>query len=539
MPRESVQHKLDRVRPPRVRITYDLETGGAIEQREVPFVIGAMGNYSGLRERPLFQTRTFRTIDFDNFNEVMAELNPRAAFKIPSSDAGGEIDVDLVFHTIEDFEPERLINRIPILDSLKKSLEREAAQELARYLDRILHAAEFQALESVWRTLWYFVSRTESSSQMIIKLLDVTKRELLRDLQRAPEPDQSHLFKVVYEELYGEVGASPFGLLVGNFDFGPSAEDIEILDRLGAIATLAHAPFIADAAPQMFGIETFQQLSTPRDLLRIFDSAQYSRWKAFRDSENARYVALALPRILLRSPYGMRPGVPGEYQHVEDIRSPENLLWGNAAFAFAACVANAFTRYGWCGAIRGVESGGLVEGLPTWVSQSDEEEEVRSGTEVMITDRREKELSDLGFLPLIQFKHTDRAAFFSASSCCSPKRFDNDAANANSRLMCQLSYVITASRFMHYFKVMTRDRIGSYHTRGDWEHALNRWVALYVSSDDQASPAIRARYPLREARIDVAEDPGRPGAYRVVAFLRPYFQLEDLSVSLRIVGRIP
>jgi type VI secretion system protein ImpC len=242
--------------------------------------------------------------------------------------------------------------------------------------------------------------------------------------------------------------------------------------------------------------------------------------------------------MLLRSPYGMRPEVAGEYQHVEEIRASEDLLWGNAAFAFATCVANAFTRYGWCGAIRGIEGGGLVEGLPTWVSQ-EEERDLRWGMEAMITDRREKELTDLGFLPLVQVKNTDRAVFFTANSCCRPKQYDNDAASANSRLMCQLSYVLTGARFMHFVKVIARDKLGSYHTRADWERHLNHWIESYVLSDDQASPALRAKYPLREAHLDVAESADKPGSYRVVAFLRPYFQLEELSVSLRLVGRIP
>lgn len=538
-PRESLQHKLDRVRPPRVQITYDLETGGAIERREVPFVIGVMGNYSGSGVRPPFQARTFRTVDFDNFNAVMAEIGPRASFKIPDSAASGEIDIDLTFHTLEDFEPEGLIQSVPALHSLQESAETGAAQALALHLDEILHAPEFQVLEAAWRSLWYFVSRTESSANMVVKLLDVTKRELARDLQRAPEPDQSRLFKTVYEEPYGRFAVPPFGLLVGNFEFSPSPEDIELLDKLAAIASMCHAPFIAGAAPQMLGLESFGEVSNTRDLLRVFDSERYARWKVFRESENARYVALALPRVLLRSPYGLRPEVPGEYPHAEQIRSAEHLLWGNAVFAFATCVANAFTRYGWCGAIRGIEGGGLVEGLPTWVSRDGEQRELRAGTETMLTDRREKELSDLGFLPLVQIQHTDRAVFYSAPSCCKPRLYDTDAASSSSRLMCQLGYVLTASRFMHYLKVMARDRIGSYVTRSGWESWLNQWIGSYVTSDDLASPAIRAKYPLREARVEVAEDPGKPGAYRVVAFLRPYFQLEDLSVSLRIVGRIP
>lgn len=539
MPRESIQRKLERVRPPRVHITYSVEAAGAIERREVPFVIGVMGNYSGSGDRPPFQTRTFRAIGFDNFNEIMAELSPRVSFKISSSAMPGEIDIDLTFQAIEHFEPESLMDRVPLLNSLKKSSEPLAAQTLTLHLDQILHAPAFQRLEAAWRGLWYFVSRTESSSQLIIKLLDVTERELVRDLQRALEPDQSWFFKKVYEEPYEKLTASPFGLLVGDFDFGPTPEDVELLDKLGVIAGECHAPFITGAAPQILGLKSFREMSNARDLLRAFDSEQYVRWEAFRKSENARYVALTLPRVLLRSPYGMRPEVPGEYQHVEKIRTPEDLLWGNAAFAFATCVANAFTRYGWCGAIRGIEGGGLVEGLPTWVAREEEKQELRSGTEVIITDRHEKELTDLGFLPLVQSQHTDLAVFFTASSCCKPKLYDNDAASTNSRLMCQLSYVLTGSRFMHYIKVMAREQVGSYQTRGEWERYLNKWIQSYVISDDQVSPAIRARYPLREARIDVAEDPCKPGVYRVIAFLRPYFQLEELSVSLRIVGRIP
>jgi type VI secretion system protein ImpC len=538
MARDSTQRKIDRVRPPRVQIAYEFESGGAIEIRELPFTIGVMGDYSGAVVRPPFKERTFLNIDFDNFDAVMAALKPRASFKVASA-AGVDADIDLTFRSIDDFEPENLIARLPALDALRKSGEPGALRALARQLDRILHAPEFQALESAWRGLWHLISHTETSSQLIIKLLDVTKREILRDLQRAPEFDQSSLFKLMYEQPYGALGSAPFGLLIGNFEFGQSPEDVELLEKIGQIAAAALAPFIAGTAPAMFGIESFQHLAIPRDLTKIFDTTSYAKWKSFRGSEDARYVGLALPRILLRSPYGVRPEGPREYQHVEDIRSPGNLLWGNAAFAFATCIANAFSRYGWCGAIKGVEGGGLIEGLPTWVMETDPDGESRSGVEVMITDRREKELSDLGFLPLVQIKQREYAVFFSANSCCLPRRFDSDAANTASRLTCQFGYVLTAARFMHYFKAMARDRIGSYHTRGDLEIFLNRWVVAYVNMDDQSSQAISAKRPLREARVEVSEDRDKPGTYRLVAFLRPYFQLEDLSLSLRVVGRIP
>jgi len=538
MPRESTLHKLDRVRPPRVRIVYDFETGAAIEAREVPFSIAVLGDYSGIAQRQALKERTLHNIDFDSFEPVMAALKPRAAFKVTSA-AGLDVEVDLTFVSLEDFEPERIISRVPALDALRKSADPGALRSLTRQLDRILHAPEFQTLEAAWRGLWYLVSHTETSLQLTIRLLDVTKRELLRDLQRAVEIEQSSLFKLLYEQPYGDIGATPFALLIGNFDFDQSPEDVELLDGMSRIAAQAAAPFIGGVAPEMLGIESFQHLAIPRDLSKVFDTTLYAKWKSFRTSENSRYVGLALPRILLRSPYGVRPGGPGEVQHVEDIRSPDNLLWGNAAFAFATCIANSFSRYGWCGAIRGIDGGGLVEGLPTWVLETDPDGEFRSGVEVMITDRREKELSDLGFLPLVQVKQRDFAVFVSASSCCLPRRFDSDTANMSSRSMCQFGYILSASRFMHYFKVMARDLAGSYRTRGDLEAFLNRWVSAYVNADDQSSPAIRANRPLREARVDVSDDPDQPGAYRLVAFLRPYFQLDDLSVSLRVVGRIP
>jgi type VI secretion system protein ImpC len=535
------QRKLNRTRPPRVHITYDRELRGEIEQCELPFVIGVIGDYSGSAERRPFGERTFKTINFDNFNEVMAVLSPSTSIGISDPGAvGGEIEIVLTFQSIDDFEPEALISRVPKLDSLRQTGKPEANQELANHLNRILHTPEFQTLESAWRGLWYLVSRTERSSLILIKLLDVTKRELLEDGRLATEFDQGQLFKKVCEEPYGQrLEGLPFGLLVGNFAFGPKPQDVELLGRLAEIAGACHAPFIAGAAPEMFGIETFSQLSAQRDLAKAFLSPTHVQWKAFREYYDARYAGLVLPRILLRCPYGVRPWAPGEFEYAEDIQSPEHLLWGNAAFAFAGCVANAFSRYGWCGAISGAEGGGLVEGLPTWVWQGDPDGLLRSVVDVTITDRREKELSDLGFLPLVQFKHADMAVFFSSSSCSHPRKYDSDAANAVARSMGQFGPVLTASRFMHYFKVMARDWIGSYHTRGDLERFLNRWASQYVNTDDQASPLICARCPLREARVDVREVEGEPGAYGVVAFLRPYFQLDDVPlVSLRIVGRI-
>lgn len=539
MPKASTQHKIDRIRPPRVHLTYEAETGGAIEVRELPLVIGVLGNFCGNSNiRMRLQDRAFEPVDFDNFTSVMGKLKPGARFKLPSFPSGDEFQVDLTFSSLEDFEPDRLIRRIEPLNALAKRADSNVSGNLNRSLDSILHASEFQAVEAAWRGLWYLVSQTETSSQLQIKVLDASKPELLRDLRRAPEVDQSWLFKKVYEESYGQLPGAPFDLLIGDFAFNNTPEDIELLEKLGEIASFCHSPFVGGAAPGMFGFNDFERLPHVRDLSQMFSSSEYARWKSFRQSEAARYVALTLPRILLRSSYGIRPGVAGEVQYSEEVRGGLHLLWGNAAFAFGACVANAFSRYGWCAAIRGIEGGGLVEGLPTWIRHQEEEGDTRLSVEVDLHDRRERELSDLGFIPLLQFKGTDLAAFFSVQTCCQPKQYAEEAASANSRLSCQLPYLLTSSRFMHYFKVMARDKIASYMTRGDWERYLNDWISRYVLVDDQASPAVRATRPLREARIDVSQDQSKPGRYRIVAYLRPHFQLDELSVSLRVVGYI-
>jgi type VI secretion system protein ImpC len=538
MARESVQRKLDRVRPPRVQISYDAEVGDGTETREIPFVIGVLSDLTGLEPQRL-RDRKFIDIDLDSFNNVLAEMRPSAHFKISSSLSGGEMDVKLTFRSIEDFEPDSLISQLEPLANLRDSFTPESHETLQRHLDRVLHAPEFQLIEAAWRSLWYLVLQTETGAGLRIKALNISKRELLRDFQRSTELDQTYLFKIVYEDTYGAFGTDPFGLLLGNFAFGPSGEDVELLERLGQIASMCHAPFIAGAAPAMFGIEGLHQIPAMRDLSRGLDSSIHARWKSFRKSEDARYVGLALPRMLLRSPYGIRPSLPGEVQYQEHTGGGQHLLWGNAAFAFGVCVANAFSRFGWCGAIRGVEGGGLVEGLPTWISRIDEEPEVRASVEFQITDRREKELSDLGFLALIQVKNSDLAVFFNSPSCYEPNRYVSDAANMNSRLSCQLQYVLTGSRFMQYLKVMVRDERASYSSRGDWERLFNRWISQYVNVDDMASPSIRADAPLREARIEVVEDPGRPGTFKVIGYLRPHFQMDELSVSLRFVGSIP
>ncbi|MGA9627678.1 MAG: type VI secretion system contractile sheath large subunit [Bryobacteraceae bacterium] len=413
---------------------------------------------------------------------------------------------------------------------------------LSIQLNEILHHASFQKLESTWRGLKYLVDQSETSDHLKIKIINASKKELLRDLQRAPEFDQSALFKKVYEEEFGIFGGAPFAGLVGDYEFGRGPEDIELLEKISNVAAAAHAPFLSAASPEMFNLESYTQLDAPRDMGKIFDTTEYAKWKSFRQSEDARYVALTCPRILMRLPYGKETKQVegfGFEEHV-DGSDHDKYLWGNAAFALAARMSQAFALYGWCAAIRGVEGGGLVEGLPVHNFYTDAGDvAMKCPTESPITDRREKELADLGFAPLVHCKGTDFAAFFSVQSCQKPKLFDSDAANANARLSAQLPYILAVARFAHYLKAMMRDKIGSFTSRSECERWLNKWITNYVTPDDSASAATKAQYPLRDARIEVVEIPGKPGAYRAVAFLRPHFQLDELSVSLRLVADLP
>ena len=409
-------------------------------------------------------------------------------------------------------------------------------------LNEVLHNQTFQKLEGSWRGLKYLLDQSETSDKLKIKVLNVTKKELLRDLQRAPEFDQSALFKKVYEEEYGVFGGAPFAALIGDYEFSRGPEDIELLEKVSNVAAAAHAPFLTAAAPEMLNMDSFTSLDAPRDMAKIFDSSEYAKWKSFRASDDARYVGLCLPHVLMRLPYG-KDGIQIEgfnYEEGVDGSDHSRYLWGNAAYCLGARLTGAFAKYGWCAAIRGVEGGGLVEGLPTHTFTTDSGDvALKCPTEAPITDRREKELADQGFVSLVHCKGTDYAAFFSVQSAQKAKMFDSEAANANARLSTQLPYIFAVSRFAHYLKAMMRDKIGSFMERSDCERFLNRWIQNYVVGNDDASPATKAQFPLREAKIEVMEVPGKPGVYRAVAFLRPHFQLDELSVSLRLVAEIP
>ncbi len=409
-------------------------------------------------------------------------------------------------------------------------------------MNEIMHNEDFQKLEGSWRGLHHLVKNSLTSTQLKIRVMSVTKKDLLKDFERALEFDQSALFKKIYEEEYGTFGGAPYGALIGDYEFGNHPQDMALLESMSQVAAAAHAPFLSAASSELFGWDTFSEMNEVRDVSKIFDRTEYAKWRSFRESEDSRYVGLTLPHVLGREPYGAmtRPTETFNFEEDVDGKDHKKYLWSNAAYALGTRLTEAFSMHGWCVAIRGVEGGGLVDGLPTHTFETDEGEvAMKCPTEVAITDRREKEFSDNGFIPLVHCKGSDYAAFFATQSANKAKKYDTDDANANARLSSQLQYIFAVSRFAHYLKSMMRDKIGSFMSRQEAQIFLNRWISGYVLENDVAPAAQKAKYPLREARIDVAEVPGKPGAYRAVAFLRPHFQLDELSVSLRLVANLP
>ncbi len=413
---------------------------------------------------------------------------------------------------------------------------------LSTQLNEIMHHADFQKLEGSWRGLHYLVKNTLTSSQLKIRVMNVSKKDLLKDLEKALEFDQSQIFKKIYEDEYGTFGGAPFGALIGDYEFGNHPQDMTLLEKMSGVAAAAHAPFFSAASAGMFGWDEFSEMTEVRDISKIFDRTEYMKWRSFRESEDSRYVGLTLPHVLGREPYGSATKPTETFRFEEDVDGTDHkkYLWSNAAYSLGVRLTESFSMHNWCVAIRGVEGGGLVDGLPTHTFETDEGEvAAKCPTEVAITDRREKEFAENGFIPLVHCKGTDYAAFFAVQSANKARKYDTDSANANARLSTQMQYIMATSRFAHYLKSMMRDKVGSFMSRENAQDFLNRWISNYVTSDDSAPQSVKAKYPLREARVDVAEIPGKPGCYRAVAFLRPHFQLDELSVSLRLVAELP
>ncbi|GAA5786019.1 type VI secretion system contractile sheath large subunit [Chitiniphilus shinanonensis] len=446
---------------------------------------------------------------------------------------------------ISELVDQVLAGTVTLSKDLSASIDARIAELdglISLQLNEIMHQGDFQKLEASWRGLKYLINESETSTQLKIKVLNVSKKDLVKDFKTSPEFDQSALFKKIYEEEYGTFGGAPYAGLIGDYEFTRHPEDFYLLEELSHVAASAHAPLITSAGPGLFGLESFADVGKPRDLAKIFDTVEYAKWKSFRESEDSRYVGLVLPHVLGRLPYGAETLPVEEFNFEEDVDGTDHhkYLWTNAAYAYGARLTDAFAQFGWLAAIRGVEGGGLVEGLPTHTFKTDDGEvALKCPTEVAITDRTEKLLSDLGFISLVHCKNTDYAAFFSGQSSQKAKTYNTDAANANARLSTQLPYIFAVSRIAHYMKSIMRDKIGSFASRQNVQDFLNTWLAQYVLLDDSASQEAKSKYPLREARVDVVEVPGKPGVYRAAAFLRPHFQLDELTISLRLVAELP
>jgi len=441
-----------------------------------------------------------------------------------------------------------LANTALISDDVLKSLESMIAEidrKLTEQVNVILHNEEFQKLESAWRGLHYLVTNTETDEMLKVRVMNISKKDLHKSLRKFKGAawDQSPLFKRVYAEEFGQFGGEPYGCLVGDFHFDHSPPDVELLGELAKIAAAAHAPFIAGANPTLMQFDSWQELSNPRDLTKITSTPEYAGWKSLRESEDSKYIGLAMPRFLGRRPYGAKSDPVEEFafeEHVGNAES-ENFSWVNAAYGMAVNINRSFKEYGWCSRIRGVESGGVVANLPTHTFPTDDGGvDMKCPTEIAIEDRREAELAKGGLMPLIHRKNTDMAAFIGAQSLHKPAEYDDPDATANANLAARLPYLFATCRFAHYLKCMVRDKIGSFKSRGDMESWLNSWILQYVdASPATSSEMAKARKPLADAHVEVAEVEGNPGYYSSRFFLRPHYQLEGLTVSLRLVSKLP
>lgn len=408
-------------------------------------------------------------------------------------------------------------------------------------LDEVMHADEFQKLESSWRGLAYLVNQSETSDRLRIKVLNVSKRDLTKDLCKPNQRfDQSALYKQVYSHEYDQLGGEPYGLLIGDYEFSRRPEDIALLEEMAGVAAGSHAPFIAAANAELFNFDSFTQINDPQDLKAVFDNEAYAKWKSFRASEDSKYVGLCMPHISLRLPYGPETVPVEEFDYREGVDGTDHskYLWGNAAYAFGARATDAFAKYEWCAAIRGYAGGGLVEGLPLHTFTTNEGDiAAKCPTEVAIPDGRENELANLGFIPLTHYKGTDSAVFMGAQSCNKPVEYMDPDATANAKLSSQLQYTLAVCRFAHFLKAMLRERVGSYMSKSQCQKFLNNWIANYVQLNPDAKQEEKARFPLAEASVEVEEIPGKPGTYSAVARLRPHFQLEGVQLSLRLVAK--
>jgi type VI secretion system protein ImpC len=478
------------------------------------------------------------SLGIDDFSELLNK-----EFKPKSDRARAQVE-----SAVETLAHQVLSDEDLILDDAINSINAIIAEidlKMTEQVNQILHNNDFQQLESAWRGLHHLVNNTETDEMLKIRYMPISKKELGKTIKKFKGTawDQSPLFKKVYEEEYGQLGGEPYGCLVGDYAFSHSAPDVEILQGMAQIAAAAHAPFITGADPAAMQMDSWQELTNPRDLTKIFSTPEYAAWRSLRESEDSRFLALAMPRFLARLPYGAKDDPVDEFDFEEDTEGADSskFVWANSAYAMATNINAAFKEYGWCTRIRGVESGGAVEGLPVHSFPSDDGGvDMKCPTEIAISDRREAELAKTGFMPLIHRKNSDVAAFIGAQSLQQPAEYEDPDATANAALAARLPYLFASCRFAHYLKCIVRDKVGSFKERADMERWLNKWILQYVDGDPaNSSESTKARKPLAAAEVRVQEVEGSPGYYTSQFFLRPHYQLEGLTVSLRLVSRLP
>ncbi|MCQ8895759.1 type VI secretion system contractile sheath large subunit [Limnobacter humi] len=435
-----------------------------------------------------------------------------------------------------------------VSDDVVDSIERMICaidEKLTAQINAILHHPDFQQLESAWRGLHYLVNNTEVDEFLKIRFMNVSKTELAKSLKRhkGVSWDQSPVFKKIYEAEYGQFGGEPYGCLVGDYYFDHSPQDVEMLGEIAKIAAAAHAPFLSAVSPATLQMDSWQELSNPRDLTKIFSTPDYAAWRSLRESEDAKYLGMTMPRFLARQPYGAKTNPVEAFAFEEDtgVADHSRYAWANSAYAMAVNINRSFKQYGWCSQIRGIESGGAVPNLPTHTFPTDDGGvDMKCPTEIAISDRREAELSKSGFLPLVHKKNSDLAAFIGAQSLHKPAEYDDPDATANAKLAARLPYLFATCRFAHYLKCIVRDKIGSFKERSDMQRWLQDWIMQYVDGDPaNSSDSVKATRPLAAAEVVVEDIEGNPGMYASKFYLRPHYQLEGLTVSLRLVSKLP
>jgi len=473
--------------------------------------------------------------------EFAALLNKE--FKPKSDDAKSAVE-----QAVLTLAQQALANTNVISSDVLMSIEAMIAEldrKLSQEVNLILHHPDFQKLESAWRGLHYLVNNTETDEMLKISVMNISKLDFGKTLKKFKGTawDQSPLFKKIYEEEYGQFGGEPFGCLVGDYYFDHSPPDVELLGEMSKVSAAAHTPFLAAASPTLMQMGSWQELANPRDLTKIFTTPEYASWRSLRESEDARYLGLSMPRFLARLPYGAKTSPVEDFNFEEETAGGDHSAysWANSAYAMAVNINRSFKMYGWCTRIRGVESGGAVEGLPTHTFPTDEGGvAMKCPTEIAISDRREAELAKNGFMPLLHRKNSDFAAFIGAQSLQKPFEYDDPDASANANLSARLPYLFACCRFAHYLKCIARDKVGSFKERADMSRWLNKWIMNYVDGDPaNSSEEVKSRKPLAAAEVTVEEIPGNPGYYSSKFFLRPHYQLEGLTVSLRLVSTLP